>query len=312
MDIKKLYSEHPECFKDSSKFRAILLDLYPEEKKAKINVLTTMLGQGALKPAETGSKFAVVAFCRRICDDYGFKESLVKECFALFADIFNGVGSTLEIAKQIKQEEFSSDYTLLSTNYKLEFEIDGTVLRRYKGKGMYVQIPSGVTSIGNSAFFGCNSLTNIIIPDSVTSIYAGAFSYCRGLTSVTISDRVTSIGDEAFLVCRGLKSIIIPHGVTSIGKYAFSRCDNLTNFVIPDSVTSIGNEAFACCDSLKSILIPDSVGSMGYQVFDRCSNLQIIYCKAISPPTAWNKNWKGRCNAKVVWGYAEVVWEYKV
>ena len=35
-------------------------------------------------------------------------------------------------------------------------------------------IPTSVTSIGNSAFYG-NQLTNIIIPSSVTSIGSGAF-----------------------------------------------------------------------------------------------------------------------------------------
>ena len=45
-------------------------------------------------------------------------------------------------------------------------------------------IPNSVTSIGDSAFENCDSLTSIIIPDSVTSIGYRAFSDCTSLTDV--------------------------------------------------------------------------------------------------------------------------------
>lgn len=47
-------------------------------------------------------------------------------------------------------------------------------------------IEKGVTSIGVRAFYGCASLTKVMIPDSVTSIGKSAFSFCTSLTSVKI------------------------------------------------------------------------------------------------------------------------------
>jgi hypothetical protein len=41
-----------------------------------------------------------------------------------------------------------------------------------------VTIPSGVTSIGDSAFSGCTGLTSVTIPDSATSIGGYAFFDC--------------------------------------------------------------------------------------------------------------------------------------
>ena len=62
-------------------------------------------------------------------------------------------------------------------------------------------IPTCVTSIGDSAFFGCSSLSDIVILDSVTSIGDCAFSYCSSLSNIVIPDSVTSIGDSAFEDC---------------------------------------------------------------------------------------------------------------
>jgi hypothetical protein len=110
-------------------------------------------------------------------------------------------------------------------------------------------IPSSVTSIGDYAFFPCESLTSITIPSSVTSIGDYAFCGCR-ITSITIPSSVTSIGDCAFWLCTRLTSITIPSSVTSIGVSAFANCCSLTSVTIPSSVRSIGEYAFYGCESV--------------------------------------------------------------
>ena len=71
-----------------------------------------------------------------------------------------------------------------------------------------------MTSIGDSAFRGCTSLTSITIPNRVTSIGYRAFRGCTSLTSVTIPKSVKTIDKTAFQLS-GLTTI---KGVT--GSYA--------------------------------------------------------------------------------------------
>ena len=137
-------------------------------------------------------------------------------------------------------------------------------------------IPNSVTSIENSAFRGCSSLTSVTIPNSVTSIENSAFRGCSSLTSVTIPNSVTLIQEGVFAFCSSLTSVTIPNSVTSIGDWAFAYCSSLTSVTIPNSVTSIENSAFGDCSSLTSVTIPNSVISIGVTAFDYCSGLTSI------------------------------------
>ena len=107
-----------------------------------------------------------------------------------------------------------------------------------------------VTSVGRSAFSGCNSLAAVTIPDSVTRIGLDAFYKCSSLTTITMPNSLTSIGSNAFSGCSSLTEIEIPDSVTSIGESAFSDCKKLTSITIPDSVTSIEKSAFSGCNNL--------------------------------------------------------------
>lgn len=152
-----------------------------------------------------------------------------------------------------------------------------------------MNVPSGVTKIGQDAFRNTKWLANkqnenalvivngilidgnsasgdVEIPDGVKTINIGAFSNSY-ITGVNIPSSVTNIGDEAFKYCYTIKSIKIPGSVETIGESAFEGCRDFESVTISEGVKSIGNMAFYSSEKLRSVTIPESVTSIGYSAF---------------------------------------------
>lgn len=163
--------------------------------------------------------------------------------------------------------------------------------RVYQNAIRKVEIGDSVTSISDSAFYTCYSLSSITIPDSVTLIDSNAFGICYSLSSITIPDSATSIGFYAFSDCYSLSSITIPDSVTSIVANAFNHCRSLSSITIPGSVTSIGAYAFNECRSLSSVTIPDNVTSISDAVFGTCYGVSYYdFTRHTAVPTLSNTN----------------------
>ena len=95
-------------------------------------------------------------------------------------------------------------------------------------------------SIGDSAFWDCNSLTSITLPSSITSIGDSTFEGCSNLGMVNFGEnsQLTGIGERAFYSCDNLASITIPENVTSIGDWAFAGCYALAEVYNYSNVTT--------------------------------------------------------------------------
>ena len=140
-----------------------------------------------------------------------------------------------------------------------------------------VVIPSSVTSIGKTAFYGCKGLTSIVIPMGVTAIETRTFANCSSLATVEIPATVTSIDNGAFYECHSLAEVKLPSSVRYIGERAFYNCASIQSVNIPGYVSQIKSEAFKGCSSMTHVKIAKGVSSIGESAFEGCHNLKSIH-----------------------------------
>lgn len=201
-------------------------------------------------------------------DEFSLQFSRYQMCFLSKSKTIEGLADDLNesIVDILNKEETISP----------DFIIKDGVLVSYEGVLEKVIIPNSVTSIGEEAFAGNESLESVVIPTSVTSIGKCAFEGCSALKSITVPSSVIFIGPGAFYECSSLKSATIRGRITSIEGSLFEKCSSLESFVIPDTVTSIGMLAFSNCSSLKSVIIPDGVVSIDVAAFAHCTSLESL------------------------------------
>lgn len=166
-----------------------------------------------------------------------------------------------------------------------------------------IDIPATITEIGNSAFYGCDSvvtitvntatipascfkpynsdkckLTTVNIGKNVKSIGNYAFRYQEKLTAVNIDPEVSglAIGSYVFSDCDALETITLPAGVASLGNSVFYACDQLKTVVFDENSTieAIPNSCFSNCTSLETLTLPNSVKTVGSSAFCYCTSLR--------------------------------------
>ena len=126
---------------------------------------------------------------------------------------------------------------------------------------------TGLSSIGNYAFYDCESLTSIILPSGITYIGKEAFNGCINLSHISLPASISSLGTKAFYACRSLSSLGLPDNINEIGESAFAECSNLSIINIPKSLTSIEVNLFSGCKSLSNIELHENITSIGSGAF---------------------------------------------
>lgn len=135
-----------------------------------------------------------------------------------------------------------------------------------------IHVPEGYDRVGDEAFKGRYTITNVTLPTSLKLIGASAFENCTGLTSIVLNEGLENIGKEAFMG-NSLVSVKFPSTLRIINDAAFataSQDPHITNIKLNAGLKYIGNSAFALeNDESEGVLeIPASVRYIGPFAFN--------------------------------------------
>lgn len=136
-----------------------------------------------------------------------------------------------------------------------------------------VSFPSSLREIGAYAFMA-SSILEVDLPDGVTTLGDYAFYQCPALGKATLGKGITAISGFCFNSCGELSSVTLKGAVESIGEFAFFSCFKLQEFDLPASLRSIGNGAFKSCESLRRVSIGKNVASIGVVPWSFCKALR--------------------------------------
>lgn len=155
----------------------------------------------------------------------------------------------------------------------------------YLNKIKYVNIPSSVKKIGESAVSG--DIDEIAFDESNTSLkFENGILYSLSekrviaateksdLTEFSVHDGIEAIDPAAFRFS-SIEKIVFPDSLKKIGADAFLS-SSLTDFNIPENLEYIGDHAFENCPCAEKIILPDSLTYLGESAFRSCKNLKEV------------------------------------
>ena len=163
---------------------------------------------------------------------------------------------------------------------------------------IYNNVSYDVTEIGNYAFQGNTTITEIVLPEGIKTIGADCFERMTKLTKVNIPQTVESIFrfessgngitqnesnyqgglliiDNCLLKVKKelTGQVDVPEGTRLVAGYAFSGCKELTRISLPETVTEVGPYAFESCKKLGEINLPKGLKVIHKGTFNSCETL---------------------------------------
>jgi len=133
------------------------------------------------------------------------------------------------------------------TNYTSNYD-NSKPWKDYNSQIKKVVINEGVTSVGNSAFWGSTNITEVTLPESMVDVGDNAFRNCYNIEKLSLGENCQTVGGYAFADCSALETVSLGNKLKTIGGYAFQNCAKIRKLSIPTTLTEIKTAAFDGCN----------------------------------------------------------------
>lgn len=219
------------------------------------------LDEDLTTPSEDYIYESKTLYAKWVKKDYEVTQSNLTETLKTLSDAISYKKNVVSIGKNITEARFNSEtYNLKYTGIITKTEIDA-LKEAFHGfnyrDAIYVNLDlseaTGLTSIPDKAFFGCNALRKVQLSDEITSIESSAFADCWHLYTIVLPSNLSEMDSSVFKWCSALTSIKLPASLTKIPSECFSECTALTSITIPENISEIAALAFNKCEALNSV-----------------------------------------------------------
>ena len=125
---------------------------------------------------------------------------------------------------------------------------------------------------------------SVELPDGITKIGNCAFAYCLSLQSINFPDSIVVIGAEAFQSCWKLEGELhLPANLKEIGNFAFAEGYSLNGeLIIPENIDTIKPSAF-CFGKYDKVIFCGNVKMIEWGAFRGCYYLESAYFAGDAP-----------------------------
>ncbi|MFA5998437.1 MAG: leucine-rich repeat domain-containing protein [Candidatus Babeliales bacterium] len=118
-----------------------------------------------------------------------------------------------------------------------------------------LQLPSGLTRVGDSFLSGCHSLVNVQLPSGLTEVGVSFLANCSRLVTLQLPSGLIRVGNGFLANCRWLVTLQLPSGLIRVGNGFLANCRWLVTLQLPSGLTQVGNDFLFGCSSLTTITI---------------------------------------------------------
>lgn len=243
-------------------------------------MVVAAVGEDSAEVYDSDSKFYSSGAKAYEIRKYNFSYADMAESFNSHGKYNDKAGiSVYRAVVKINQNTSSAALSYDERLERLNFVIENGVLTNYKGNSETVNIPDGVTEIGEKCFSGNEKIKYVNMPDTVTLIGFSAFSNCKNLVHVKLSGNIKEIYGGAFIGCKSLTSVYFPDSLYAIWGSAFAYT-GLSSVRFPDNLGLVEYFAFEDCQNIRTVTLGRNMGRMASDVFPRCDNLETVYFNA--------------------------------
>ena len=101
------------------------------------------------------------------------------------------------------------------------------------------------------------------IPEGVETVNQIAFWYNQRLESISFPSSLRTVGDNSFCFLPRLRKLVLPEGLEKVSTQCFQMCENLECVDLPSTLKQLDTQAFDGCKTLKKVIIrSDAILSM--------------------------------------------------